>query len=97
MAMPDMPSRWSSLSVRLALLIAGLLALSALVTTAYSAITAHRAASASSEQAMQKALESTTLLVHQSNDQARGTGGIERLRHLDGAADQGGHYIAGDG
>jgi hypothetical protein len=69
MAIPSMPSRWSSLSARLALLIAGLLALSALVTTAYSAITAHRAASASSEQAMQKALESTTLLVHQSNDQ----------------------------
>lgn len=69
MALPEMPSRWSSLSVRLALLIAGLLALSALVTTAYSAITAHRAASDSSQLAMQKALESTTLLVHQSNDQ----------------------------
>ena len=69
MALPEIPSRWSSLSVRLALLIAGLLALSALVTTAYSASTAHRAASDNSQQAMQKALESTTLLVHQSNDQ----------------------------
>lgn len=69
MASQTPASRWSSLSARLALLIAGLLALSAIVTTAYSAITAHNAAANSSEQAMQKALESTTLLVHQSNDE----------------------------
>ena len=71
MASQTPASRWSSLSARLALLIAGLLALSAIVTTAYSAITAHNAAAASAEQAMQKALESTTLLVHQSNDEQR--------------------------
>jgi HAMP domain-containing protein len=85
MAMPTLPSRWSSLSARLAILIAALLALSAIVTTAYSAYTAHKSASASSELAMQKALESTSLLIHQSNDEEqafRSTALSDRAAHL---------------
>jgi HAMP domain-containing protein len=85
MAMPTLSSRWSSLSARLAILIAALLALSAIVTTAYSAMTAHSSASASSELAMQKALESTSLLIHQSNDEERAfrsTALSDRAAHL---------------
>ena len=85
MAIPSLPSRWSSLTARLAILIAALLALSAIVTTAYSAYTAHRSASVSSELAMQKALESTSLLIHQSNDEEqafKSTALSDRAAHL---------------
>lgn len=65
-------SRWSSLSSRIALLIAGLLVLSALITTAYSASTAHSAAAASSQDSMITSHESTGVLVQQAyTDQLR--------------------------